>query len=81
MEDIKPNTFSNQTTTQITTTAFRIDLIEPAMGMNVFINHSKIPTTIKAMTTCIKGIASTSLPNSELESMDESRKEMDPSSN
>src|SRR5665213_2979551 len=56
MEDINPKTFSSHTTTQITTTALRIDLIEPAIGMNEFTSHSSTPTTISTNNTCTSGI-------------------------
>jgi hypothetical protein len=36
MESRIPNTFRSHKTTTITTTAFKIDLMEPAMGMTVF---------------------------------------------
>ena len=42
-----PNTLRSQSTTQMTTTAFKIDLILPAMGMNWFTNHRRTPTTIR----------------------------------
>jgi hypothetical protein len=46
-----PKTLRSQRTTQITTTAFKIDLILPAMGMKRFTNHRRTPTTIRAMKT------------------------------
>jgi hypothetical protein len=52
-----PNTFSSHSTTQITTTAFKIDLIVPCIGMNRLISHSKIPTTISTITIFINGMS------------------------
>ena len=40
----------------MTTTAFKIDLIVPAIGMNRFTSHSRTPTTIRATKTCMRGI-------------------------
>jgi hypothetical protein len=40
----------------MTTTAFKIDLMLPAMGMNRFTSHSRTPTTIRANTICMRGI-------------------------
>src|SRR5580693_9455951 len=53
----KPNTSRSQSTTQMTTTAFKIDLILPAIGMKRFTSQSRTPTTIRATKTCIRGIA------------------------
>jgi hypothetical protein len=41
-----PNTDKSHTITAIMTTAFRMDLIEPAMGIYVLIKPSKTPTII-----------------------------------
>jgi len=46
-----PNMFSSHKTTQITTTAFKIDLIVPCIGMKRLTSHSKTPTTTKTITT------------------------------
>src|ERR1700683_5414218 len=45
-----PKTFSNHKTTAITTTAFKIDLIVPCIGMKRLINQSRTPTTISTIT-------------------------------
>src|SRR3974390_1490330 len=52
-----PKTFSSHSTTAITTTAFRIDLIVPCIGMKRLISHSTTPTTIRTMTICINGMS------------------------
>jgi hypothetical protein len=62
IELISPKTFNNHTTTQITTTAFKIDRIEPAMGTNVLTSHNRTPTTISTSNTWIKGITSPHWP-------------------
>jgi hypothetical protein len=41
-----PNTLRSHNTTPITTTAFKIDLMLPAMGMKRFTSHKRTPTTI-----------------------------------
>src|SRR5580658_1567913 len=48
--------FSSHKTVTITTTAFKIDLIDPAIGMKLFTSHSNTPTTIKTINTCSNGI-------------------------
>jgi len=40
----------------MTTTAFRIDLMELAIGMKLFTNHRRIPTTIRATRIGSNGI-------------------------
>jgi hypothetical protein len=52
-----PNTFRSHSTTTITTTPFKIDLIVPCIGMNRLISHRITPTTIKTPTTCISGMS------------------------
>jgi len=42
-----PNTLRSHNTTPITTTAFKIDLMLPAMGMKRFTSHKRTPTTIR----------------------------------
>lgn len=51
-----PKIFRSHRTTAITTTAFRIDLIEPAIGMKLFTNQSRTPTTIRTINTWSKGM-------------------------
>jgi hypothetical protein len=41
----------------MTTTPFKIDLIVPCIGMNRLTSQSKTPSTIKTITTCIKGMS------------------------
>ena len=41
----------------MTARAFKLDLILPAIGMKRFTSQSRTPTTIRAMKTCIRGIA------------------------
>lgn len=41
-----PNTLSSHNTKPMTTTAFKIDLMLPAIGMNRFTSHSRTPTTM-----------------------------------
>jgi len=40
----------------MTTTALRIDLMLPAMGMKRFTSHRRTPTTIRAKRICMRGI-------------------------
>jgi hypothetical protein len=40
----------------MTTTALRIDLMLPAMGMKLFTSHRRTPTTIRAKRICMRGI-------------------------
>jgi hypothetical protein len=42
-----PNTLRSHKTTQITTTAFKMDLMLPAMGIKRFTSQSRTPTTIR----------------------------------
>jgi len=42
-----PNMFRSHKTTPITTTAFKMDLIDPAIGMKLFTNQSSTPIPIK----------------------------------
>jgi hypothetical protein len=44
-----PKTSKSHKTTPITTTAFKIDLIDPAIGMKLLTSHSRTPTTIRAI--------------------------------
>ena len=53
-----PNTFSNQITTTITTTAFKIALIVPCIGIYLLISHSTTPTAIRTRIIVIIGIIS-----------------------
>jgi hypothetical protein len=46
-----PKTLRSHKTTAIITTAFKMDLMEPAIGMNRFISQRTTPTTIKIITT------------------------------
>jgi hypothetical protein len=48
-EWMNPKMFRSQTTVPITTTAFKIDLIEPAIGMKLLTSQSRTPTTIKTI--------------------------------
>jgi len=45
-----PKMFRSHKTTQITTTAFKIDLIVPCIGMYRLTSQSRTPTTIKTIT-------------------------------
>jgi hypothetical protein len=56
MEWRNPLTFSSHSTTPITTTAFRILLIVPAIGIKLFTSHSRTPTTIRVIKICMRGI-------------------------
>jgi hypothetical protein len=51
-----PNTLRSHNTTQMTTTAFKMDLILPAMGMKLFTSHRRTPTTIRAMRIWMRGM-------------------------
>jgi len=51
-----PNTFKSHKTTTIATTAFRMDLIVPCIGMYRLISQSNTPTTIKTITIFINGM-------------------------
>src|SRR5207237_10035561 len=46
-----PNALSSHTITQMTTTEFKIDLMQLAIGMNRLISHRMTPTTIKVNKT------------------------------
>jgi hypothetical protein len=52
----RPKTLRSHKTTAMITTAFKIDLIEPAMGMYELTSQRRTPTTIKTTTTWIKGM-------------------------
>ena len=47
---------SNQTTTAITTTPFKIDVMDDCIGMNRFTSHSSTPTTTRISTAWSNGI-------------------------
>jgi len=47
---------SNHRTTAITTTPFRIDLMDDCIGMNRFTNHNSTPTTTRTSTTWSNGM-------------------------
>lgn len=49
MEWKSPNTFRSHKTTTMTTTAFRIDLMELAMGTKRFTSQSRTPTTTRTI--------------------------------
>jgi hypothetical protein len=51
-----PKAFRSHKTTAITTTIFRMLLIEPAIGMKLFTSQRRKPITIKTATRWIKGI-------------------------
>jgi hypothetical protein len=53
---MSPKTLRSHKTTAMTTTAFKIDLIEPAMGMYELTSQRRTPTTTRTTTTWIKGI-------------------------
>src|SRR5512143_3501977 len=53
---MSPKTVRSQMTTAMTTTAFKIDLMEPAIGMYELTSQRRTPTTIKTTTTCINGM-------------------------
>jgi len=46
-----PKMFRSQSTTPITTKAFKMDLIDPAIGMKLLTNQSKTPIPIKITKT------------------------------
>src|SRR5271156_3729136 len=46
-----PKTFSSHNTTAITTTAFKMDLIVPCIGMKRLTSQSRTPTTIRTITS------------------------------
>ncbi|MFA4901330.1 MAG: hypothetical protein WC600_01155 [Desulfobaccales bacterium] len=53
---MSPKTLKSHKTTAMTTTAFKIDLMEPAIGMYELTSQRRTPTTIKTSTTLIKGM-------------------------
>jgi hypothetical protein len=55
-EPITPKTLRSHKTTTMITTTFRIDLMEPAMGIKRLISQRKTPTTIRTIITWTKGI-------------------------
>ena len=52
-----PKVSSSHNTTPMTTTAFKIDLMVPCIGMKRFTSHNKTPTTIRVNRICMRGIA------------------------
>jgi hypothetical protein len=42
-----PKIFRSHKTTRMTTTAFKIDLMEPAIGMKLLTSQRRTPTTIR----------------------------------
>jgi len=46
-----PKMFMSHNTTPMTTTAFKIDLMLPAMGMKRFTNHRRTPIVIRTNRT------------------------------
>src|SRR5512143_325330 len=53
---MSPKTVRSQMTTAMTTTAFKIPLMELAMGMYELTSQRRTPTTIKTNTTWINGM-------------------------
>src|SRR4030042_1772830 len=53
---MSPKTLRSHKTTAMTTTAFKIDLMEPAMGMYELTSQRRTPHTIRTITTWIKGM-------------------------
>lgn len=53
---MSPKTVRSHKTTAMTTTAFKIDLMEPAIGMYELTSQRRTPTTIRTSTTWIKGM-------------------------
>ena len=53
---MSPKTLRSHKTTAMITTAFKIDLMEPAMGMYELTSQRRTPTTTKTNTTWIKGM-------------------------
>src|ERR1700685_3896319 len=51
-----PKIFSSQRTTAITTTPFKIDLMDDCMGMKRFTSHRSTPTTTRTSRSWIKGM-------------------------
>src|SRR6266849_6240718 len=56
-----PNTLRSHNTTPMTTTAFKIDLMLPAMGMNWFTSHKRTPTTTRTRRIWRRGMLFTFL--------------------
>src|SRR5580704_5301080 len=52
-----PKTFNSHKTTTMTTTAFKMDLIVPCIGMKRLMSQSRTPTTIKTITMFIRGMS------------------------
>jgi hypothetical protein len=53
---MSPKTLRSHKTTTMITTAFKIDLMEPAMGMYELMSQRITPTTTKTTITLIKGM-------------------------
>jgi len=53
---MSPKTLRSHKTTAMITTAFKIDLMEPAIGMYELTSQRSTPTTTKTTTTWIKGM-------------------------
>jgi predicted secreted protein len=53
---MSPKTLRSHKTTTMITTAFKIILMEPAIGMYELTSQRRTPTTIKVSTTWIKGM-------------------------
>src|ERR1041385_85393 len=51
-----PNAFKSHTTITITTTAFKIDSIDAAIGMSLFTSQSRKPTAIRVRRSGSKGM-------------------------
>jgi hypothetical protein len=51
-----PKTFRSHKTTMMTTTALRIDFMDPAMGMKLFTSQRRTPTTTRVIRTLSKGM-------------------------
>src|SRR5208282_2974666 len=52
----RPKALRSHKTTAMTTTAFKMDLMLPAMGMKRLTNHRRTPTTIRAKRIWIRGM-------------------------
>ena len=53
---MSPKTLKSHKTTAMMTTAFKIDLMDPAIGMYELTSQRRTPTTTKVSTTWIKGM-------------------------
>jgi hypothetical protein len=53
---MSPKTLRSHKTTTMTTTAFKIDLMEPAIGMYELTSQRRTPTTTRTITTWTKGM-------------------------